>query len=93
MFLANIEPFVDWFVSLMISGVTTTFTLLDSFSFHGISLLDFILAFILIPTGLSIFVAISKASAGAGDLAVKGTRAIKGTKESFDALEDERYWR
>lgn len=60
MFLVDITGFIDWFVNLMISGVTSCFNILDSITFHGLSLLDFSLAFILIPTGVSIFIAISK---------------------------------
>lgn len=51
---------MDSFVSMMLSGVSNCFSILDSISFHGVSLLDFSLAFILIPTGVSIFIAISK---------------------------------
>lgn len=60
MFLVDITSFIDWFVNLMITGVTSCFNILDSVTFHGLSLLDFSLAFILIPTGVSIFIAISK---------------------------------
>lgn len=60
MFLTDITHFMDQFVNLMLSGVTTVFTTLDSFSFHGITLLDFSLAMILIPTGVAIFIAITK---------------------------------
>lgn len=59
MFLVDITNFIDWFVSTMISGVTSCFNILDSITFHGLSLLDFSLAFILIPTGVGIFIAIS----------------------------------
>lgn len=60
MYLIDITNFMDSFVSLMLTGVTSIFNILDSITFHGLSLLDFSLAFILIPTGISIFIAISK---------------------------------
>lgn len=87
MYLVDLTLFMDTFVQLMINGVNTTFTYLDSFMFHGISLLDFCLAMILIPTGLSIFVAISKVSAGAGDLAYRGSKSIRKLKKDFDDID------
>lgn len=60
MFLTDITLFMDQFVNLMLSGVTFAFNTLDSFSFHGVTLLDFTLAMILIPTGVAIFIAITK---------------------------------
>lgn len=58
MYLVDISNFIDWFVNTMISGVTSCFDILDSISFHGLSLLDFSLAFVLIPVGVSILIAI-----------------------------------
>lgn len=81
----DITVFMDWFVTLMGNGVTTTFNILDSISFHQVSLLDFCLAMILVPTGVAIFIAISKVSAGAADLAYRGGKAAK---KQWDLIDD-----
>lgn len=87
MYLVDITVFIDWFINLMASGITNTFNFFDSLTFHGISLLDFCLALILIPAGVEIFIAISKVSSGAADLAYRGGKAAKDFKKSFDDID------
>lgn len=87
MFLVDITIFVDWFITLMGNGINNTFTFLDSLTFHGVSLLDFCLALILIPAGVEIFIAISKVSSGAADLAYRGGKSAKDLKKSFDDID------
>lgn len=60
MFLVDITNFMDFFVSLMLSGVSSCFTTLDSITFHGFTLLDFSLAILILPAILSIIISASK---------------------------------
>lgn len=57
MFLVNdITTFIDWFIGLMILGVSNAFNILDSITLHGFSLLDISLAVILISLGITLFI-------------------------------------
>lgn len=81
MFLVNITSFMDWFVSLMTLGITNTFTLLDSITFHGVSYLDFSLALILIGVGITIVIAINKSSSSLARSTLSG-RSPKSSKSN-----------
>lgn len=60
MFLYDITNFMDSFVSMMLSGVSYTYTTLDNITFHGFSLLDFSLAILILPAILSIIISASR---------------------------------
>lgn len=60
MFLTDVSSFMDFFINLLITGVTSCFNILDNITFYGITLLDFFLALLIIPVGLSIFLAVSR---------------------------------
>lgn len=74
MLLTDVTSFMDSFVSLMLSGVNTCFTLLDSISFHGVSVLDFSLALILIGVGTTILLAINKSAGSFTRSSLSGNR-------------------
>lgn len=50
----NIDVFINWFFGFLWDGFAFCYNYLDSFKFRGISLLDFILALIVISVALPI---------------------------------------
>lgn len=57
MFLvSDITNFIDSFISLLLTGVISCFNILSDITFHGISLLEFNLAILLIGLGITIFI-------------------------------------
>lgn len=60
----DITNFISWFVSQCVSMFSQLFSILDSVTLFGFSLLDFCLSiFILLPLGINLFIAISKNTA------------------------------
>ncbi len=58
----DITNFMTWFLEQFYNLVKFVLDTLDSIKMFGFSLLDFILAMILIPIGLNLLVAISKSA-------------------------------
>lgn len=56
MYLTDITTFVDEFVSFILYMFVVVFGTLDGITFHGISLLDFSLALILLALGITLFI-------------------------------------
>lgn len=57
MFLStDITSFIDSFVALLFNGVVDCFSILDSITFHNISLLDFCIGILLLGTILPIII-------------------------------------
>lgn len=56
----DITGFMSWFISIMLFGVSFIFNTLDNIKFAGVTLLEFCIALVLIPIGLSILVAVVK---------------------------------
>lgn len=63
MFIVNdITSFIDSFIAMMFNGVVDSFGILDSLTFHGISLLDFILGILILGFIIPIIINLVKPS-------------------------------
>ena len=56
----DITNFMTWFFNQCLNSFKLVYDTFDSITFFNISLLDFCIALILIPTGVSILIAIAK---------------------------------
>lgn len=57
----DITPFVNWFLSTMVNLFTFVFNTLDSISFMGITLLDFVLTIFILSIALPLVVTLLRA--------------------------------
>lgn len=59
MILANITPFMTWWVNLVVNTFTRLFNILDSFEFAGTTLLEVIISIVIISAMLPILLTIA----------------------------------
>ena len=59
MILANITPFMTWWINLIINTFTTLFNILDSFEFMGTTLLEVIISIVIISAILPILLTLA----------------------------------
>lgn len=58
----DITPFVNWFLSTMVNLFTFVFNTLDSISFMGITLLDFVLTVFILSVAVPLVITTMRAS-------------------------------
>lgn len=70
----DITNFMTWFVSQVVNIFTWLFNLLDSITMFGFSILDLLIAaLILLPIGIQLFLAVIKTSNNSVDRSVRST--------------------
>ncbi len=69
----DITNFMTWFIQQFLNFISWFFTTLDSISMFGFSMLDFLLAMILLPVGVQLFIAIVKVPGRETERALKSS--------------------
>lgn len=77
----DISNFISTFVSLMVTGVTESFVILDSISFNGVSLLWYIISIALIGVFLPVLLTLVKTRRVNGRSNTRSKSSSKGSDD------------
>lgn len=82
--MRDISGFMEFFISLMVQGVVFMFSTLDSISFMGVSVLEYLLWILILSALIPIIFALVKSSSPSRDNHVERRSSDKGRSDIVD---------